>query len=360
MRSIDVPPGTVFSHLTVIAEVPRVNSKRMMLCRCECGETKTAAVSALRSGDTKSCGCSLRGVPAPPGTIFGRLTVIGEAPRIGKRGLRAMLCRCECGIVKAVGLNDLRKGGTTSCGRVQHLATVSVPAGTTFGHLTAITETRLGGVRAMLCQCDCGQQKTVRLSGLRSGRTVTCGALHGVAADAVLLNPGEVPLYGKDARGRVAAVDLGDYDLVMQYRWHVQDQERRREGRLPLAYAKTYVGMKGPGGRKRISMHTLITGYAEVDHWDGNGLNNRRGNLRDATHAQNMGNARKQPGCSSQFKGVYWSQKKTGNGKWQAYIEVNRHKRYLGRFEIEDDAARAYDAAALEAWGEFARLNFPG
>jgi HNH endonuclease len=301
----------------------------------------------------------MRSIDVPPGTVFGRLTVIEEAPRMGSRKLRAMLCRCECGTVKAVGLNDLRKGGTMSCGKVQHLAIVSVPPGTVFGHLTVIRETRLGDVRAMLCQCDCGRQKTVKLGGLRSGRTKACGAGHGVAADAAWLNPGEVPLYGKDARGRVAVVDLEDYDLVMQYRWHVQDQERRREGRLPLAYAKTYTGMKAPGGRKHISMHTLITGFAEVDHWDGNGLNNRRDNLRDATHAQNMGNARKQPGCSSQFKGVYWSQRRTGNGKWQAYIGVNHRTRYLGRFEIEEDAARAYDAAAVEAWGEFAWLNFP-
>jgi hypothetical protein len=331
----------------------------MMLCRCECGEAKTAAAAALRCGDTKSCGCSPRGVSVPPGTVFGRLTVIEEAPRTGVRGLRTMLCRCECGTVKAVGLGDLRKGSTTSCGRMQHLAIVSVPPGTAFGHLTVIAETRLDGVRAMLCQCDCGRQKTVKLSGLRSGRTITCGALHGVAADAGRLNPGEVPLYGKDARGRVAFVDLEDYDLVMRYRWHVQDQERRREGRLPLAYAKTATSAKGAGGGQQIYMHTLITGFSEVDHWDSNGLNNRRGNLRDATHAQNVGNARKQPGCSSRFKGVYWSQKKTGKGRWQAQIGADHRTRYLGRFDNEEDAARAYDAAALEAWGEFARLNFP-
>jgi hypothetical protein len=270
-----------------------------------------------------------------------------------------MTCRCECGTTKTIELSTLtrERRPVTSCGCARRK--VDVPPGTVFGHLTVTGETRVNGIRAMQCECDCGRRQTVSLGTLRSGRKKTCGSCHGMAADAARLNPGEVPLYGKDARGRVAIVDLKDYDLVMQYRWHIQDQERRREGRLPLAYAKTAVGAKGAGKGKQIYMHSLITGFAEVDHQDCDGLNNRRGNLRDATHAQNVGNARKRPGCSSRFKGVYWSQRKTGTGKWQAYIGVNHLSRYLGRFDDEEDAARAYDAAALEAWGEFARLNFP-
>lgn len=294
----------------------------------------------------------MRSINVPVGTVFGRLTVIGEAPRVGARRLRAMLCRCECGTVRTADLNELRRGSVTSCGCARRK--VDAPPGTVFGHLTVIEETRLNGVRAMLCQCDCGQQKTVPLGALRSGRTRTCDALHGVAADAARLKPGEIPLYGKNVQGRVALVDLGDYDLVMRYRWFVQEREGPDTDRPPLTYATTKASAREPGGGRKIYMHRLITGFAEVDHWDGNGLNNRRSNLRDATHAQNGGNARKHPGCSSRFKGVYWSK-----GKWQAQIGVNHRTRYLGRFDSEVDAGRAYDAAALDAWGEFARLNFP-
>jgi hypothetical protein len=166
----------------------------------------------------------MRSIEVPPGTVFGRLTVIGEAPRVGARSLRAMLCRCECGTVRTADLNELRRGSVTSCGCARRK--VNVPPGTVFGRLTVIKETRANGKRAMLCQCDCGQQKTVTLSALRSGRTRTCGTLHGVAADAARLKPGEVPLYGKKVQGRVALVDPGDWDLVMRYRWFVQEPGR--------------------------------------------------------------------------------------------------------------------------------------
>jgi hypothetical protein len=103
-------------------------------------------------------------------------------------------------------------------------------------------------------------------------------------------------------------------------------------------------------------MHRLLAAWPLVDHEDGNGLNNQRANLRPATQSQNLANQRKRPGLTSQFKGVRWYGKLT---PWRASISIGGRRVHLGSFITEEAAARAYDAAALAEWGEYARLNFP-
>jgi hypothetical protein len=89
-----------------------------MLCQCACGTTKVVGLGNLRHGQVTSCGCarSDRAIDVPLGTVFGYLTVIGEAPRVGPYKSRAMLCRCECGEQTVVPLSVLRSGNTKSCG----------------------------------------------------------------------------------------------------------------------------------------------------------------------------------------------------------------------------------------------------
>lgn len=108
-----------------------------------------------------------------------------------------------------------------------------------------------------------------------------------------------------------------------------------------------------------ILLHRVVLGVdmnLEVDHQDGNRLDCRRSNLRVATARGNAANRGRSTGeFSSRFKGVTLRR----NGKWYAHMGLSGRKLHLGTFENEEDAARAYDAAALAAWGEFARLNFP-
>lgn len=163
-----------------------------------------------------------------------------------------------------------------------------------------------------------------------------------------------VPLGGKKAAGRVALVDDEDYDLVMQHGWSVWEYQRN-PGCHPVGpYART--NFRREGRRVPVMMHVLITGYAETDHRDGNGLNNQRSNLREVSHRQNMANRRKGLRGSSRFKGVSWY---APSRKWKAQIRTGGRHFYLGLFADEAAAARAYDRVALEFWGEFARLNFP-
>lgn len=157
-----------------------------------------------------------------------------------------------------------------------------------------------------------------------------------------------VPLNGLKAAGRVALVDDSDYDLVMQYRWFVQEQHRPGRTHGPYAIANI-------GESQRILMHKLLTGWPRTDHKDGYGLNNQWSNLREATGSQNQCNTGPRGG-SSRFKGVSWDR---ATGNWRANIQIDGKGRNLGRFADEEVAARAYDSAAVRFHGEFAHLNFP-
>lgn len=150
------------------------------------------------------------------------------------------------------------------------------------------------------------------------------------------------------ANGRgVALVDDEDAPLVADHRWW-------RKGRGREAYA--YTSVPENGGLRWLLMHRVILNAPaamQVDHINGDGLDNRRANLRLCTFAENRRNSRALGG-HSRFKGV--SRK---NGKWCAQIRVAERQVHLGYFRVEAAAAAAYDAAAREHFGEFARLNFP-
>ncbi len=105
-----------------------------------------------------------------------------------------------------------------------------------------------------------------------------------------------------------------------------------------------------------VSMHTFLTGWRLVDHINGDGLDNRRSNLRPATPSQNLQNTRRPVSNSSGYKGVGFHK---ASGRWRAYIGIQGRQTSLGYHESPEAAARAYDAAAIEHFGEFARLNFP-
>lgn len=112
-------------------------------------------------------------------------------------------------------------------------------------------------------------------------------------------------------------------------------------------------------GTKLISMHRQITGVVDgmdVDHINGDGLDNRRENLRICSHADNQKSHRKHVSwagkpTASKYKGVHWHRK---NSKWCAKLA----NKYIGSFQIEEDAAIAYDNKARELFGAFAKTNF--
>jgi hypothetical protein len=134
-------------------------------------------------------------------------------------------------------------------------------------------------------------------------------------------------------------VDDEDYELMSRIKWHAIVDNN---GCLSV--------------QARISAHNFLTGYALTDHANGNPLDNTRGNLRDATSRQNSWNRRLRSDSRTGYKGV--NSRRGGRG-YVARILVDGKRKTLGWFHDPINAAKAYDAAAREAFGEFARLNFP-
>lgn len=159
-------------------------------------------------------------------------------------------------------------------------------------------------------------------------------------------------------RGMSAMVDDEDYERLSKYKWQAHKSDKT--GTLWYAMRSTPKGANGRRGT--VWMHVDVLGVSRVDHADGNGLNNQKYNLRKASRSENGRNQKHYACAASRFKGVRCRE----NGTWGAQIRIGApdstrgRKVWLGTFGTEEEAARAYDAAAVEHFGEFARLNFPG
>lgn len=152
-------------------------------------------------------------------------------------------------------------------------------------------------------------------------------------------------------KGKFCLIDQESVDIISEHNWHCTALHGSS-----LYYAATNV-RKGDR-QKQVLMHRLIMGCRagqEVDHIDGNGLNNQRSNLRLATHQQNLFNQKKRAGGTSSYKGVSWCKR---SEKWLSQIMINKKTKFLGYFADELSAAVAYDTAAIALFGEFARKNF--
>ena len=140
-------------------------------------------------------------------------------------------------------------------------------------------------------------------------------------------------------QNKFAIIDEDDFAELNKHKWYF--------------FGGKYAARKVKG--EVVFMHNQLFGCKGVDHRDRDGLNNTRGNLRKASHGQNMLNKASYRGSTSKYKGVY---RVSRGNKWNAQIAIQREQIFLGQFSSEKEAALEYDKAARRYHGEFAYLNF--
>lgn len=162
----------------------------------------------------------------------------------------------------------------------------------------------------------------------------------------------KTPRYIFLSRGKVAIVDFEDYDMLAQYKWYAQ-----------VRYGNLWHAARHDGPTKTCYMHRQILGSPAgrlVDHINGDGLDNQRRNLRLADKQTNARNAKIRSDNTSGYKGVSVAHKKCKERPWLATFQIEKgRQKFLGYFESKEEAARAYDRAAKEHFGQYAKLNFP-
>jgi hypothetical protein len=149
-------------------------------------------------------------------------------------------------------------------------------------------------------------------------------------------------------QGKFATVDAADFEWLSEFNWYALKTRH-------TFYAARKITVDG--SKHTILMHREILAAPKGingDHWDCDGLNNRRFNLRIATVRQNACNSRTRSDSTCGFKGVYWEKRYL---KWAAQIHFEGHHYHIGYFLSAENAAIAYNIAALEHFGSFARLN---
>ena len=152
--------------------------------------------------------------------------------------------------------------------------------------------------------------------------------------------------------GFFSEIDSSDFELVSKYSWRVLKSYKKSK----FFYVATTSYELGK--RRHIVMHRLLMGVLnkpgkQVDHINGNGLDNRRSNLRICSQSQNMMN-RKKHTSSSKFKGVSWNKERK---RWSSQIKLRGKQTHLGYFNCEKEAAEVYDNSANRMFGEYALTN---
>lgn len=273
------------------------------------------------------------------GQTFGRLTVLSRAEDfISPSGSRTTqwLCECSCekGKTKVINGSSLKRGLTQSCGCLQKEKTsesklidmtgwVMKEHGVPDSRLTVIrrSERQTGKDAIWLCECECGNTTVVSGGHLKDGHTKSCGCLSKEITHNTFKKYNCYDVSGKFGIGwtsntdREFYFDLEDYDVIKEYCW--MESIGVNTGFHRLVTHKD---------NKIVSMHQLL-GFARYDHINRSEFDNRKENLRQCTHQENIRNSSLSKNNTSGFTGVYWDKR---SEKWFASIMIDGKNKYLG------------------------------
>ena len=262
------------------------------------------------------------------GRQFGRWTVIAKSSRP-----RRWLCRCACGTQREVCGGTLREGTSTRCMGCRK----NVPAQEILSGIDPLAGAM--ALRRAEAEASAALLQMQLMDAWKAGKQII--EIEGRPAALLFLRGGS----------GVAIIDVESAGLLRLGNWYL----RRGSNRVP------YVGARVPASDgETVLLHRVVLGLGEptpttlVDHISGNTLDNRRCNLRLCTQSQNNANVFTRARNATGFKGV-----RIVDGRFDVQISVGSQTRRVGRFTTLRDAALAYDQAALSAFGEFAKLNFP-
>jgi len=298
------------------------------------------------------------------GKKYGRLTVLGIAPKPEhiKSRTKYVYCKCDCGNPEVLSINStyLKNGHTLSCGCLRSETSKSKAydlTGKTFGKLTVLYRNKnritKGGFNQVnwhcICSCDNHTETDVDAGNLLSGHIKSCGCLKGKRINRSFNNFEIIDNYVKatDNSGKYFYFDLEYLELVKKYYWFVE----KRDG---------YVLTSDLDGKKITRLHQFLFKNKYCDHIDTNKkYDNRKCNLRfidtrEEFFKLNNLNHKLRKDNKSGFTGVNFDNKR---GKWVATIRKDGHNHHLGSFNNKDDAIKARLIGEDKYFGEFGYHN---
>ena len=336
-KGLDIT-GDVYGELSVISySHTGERYSKYYRCECSCGKEVVVSKGHLRSGHTKSCGCTHKGHRKDiTGTRYGKLVAVSSTGEIKGRSV-VWKCLCDCGNEKEVSVSSLSGGGVNSCGCLQHQGSPLDLVNKVFGRLTVTKSIgkNKAGQYIWECQCSCGNIHETTGTSLVQGYTKSCGC------------------YAKEVRGK-ANTTHGLSHTPEYGAW------KNAIARCYNTNNKKYADYGGRG----ISvcsgwMEEAPLGFLNFmeDMGKSNGLTLERVDVNKGYCPENCiwadvftqgYNTRMHSSNTSGRTGV----SELKSGKWQVYINVKGKRLSLGTYSDFEVAVKTREAAEIKYYGE--------